>query len=141
METLKTITIQAVVRVPVEQVWEYYTTPEHITQWNFASEDWHTPSAKHELKPGGEFHIQMEAKDGSDGFDFWGTYTVVRTNEFIAYTMGDGRNATVSFTETGNETRIEITFDPESSNSMELQRNGWQAILDNFKKYAEAEEQ
>ena len=138
METVKTIKIQAVVRAPVENVWEYYTTPEHITQWNYASEDWHTPRARHDLIPGGEFHIQMEAKDGSAGFDFWGTYTAVIPNEFIAYTLGDGRNATVLFIANGNETLMEITFDPENSNPIEMQRNGWQAILDNFKTYAEA---
>ena len=138
METLNTITIQAVVYATAEKIWEYYTAPEHIIRWNHASDDWHTTRAENDLKPGGEFHSRMEAKDGSAGFDFWGTYTAVRTNEFIAYTMGDGRNATVSFTATGDKTRIEIAFDPENSNPLEMQRDGWQAILDNFKTYAEA---
>ena len=98
MDTKKTITIQAVINVPVEKVWELYTTPEHITHWNHASDDWHSPSAENDLKPGGRFNYRMEAKDGSFGFDFWGIYDKIKTNELIEYTMGDARKAIILFT-------------------------------------------
>lgn len=137
MDTKKTITVQAVIKVPVEKVWELYTAPEHITQWNHASDDWHTPRAENDLKPGGKFVYRMEAKNGSFGFDFYGTYQKIKTNEFIAYTLGDGRKVMVTFTEKKNETYIEIKFEAESTHAIEMQRSGWQAILDNFKKYVE----
>jgi uncharacterized protein YndB with AHSA1/START domain len=137
MDTKKTITIQTVIDAPVEKVWQLYTAPEHITQWNYASDDWHTPRAENDLKPGGKFLYRMEAKDGSFGFDFYGTYQKIKTNELIDYTLGDGRKVMVTFTEKNNETCIEIKFETESTHSIEMQHDGWQAILDNFKKYVE----
>lgn len=121
----------------VEKVWFLWTLPEHITQWNNASPDWHTPRAENDLRAGGKFLSRMEAKDGSFGFDFWGIYDEVKTNELIAYTMGDGRKAEVHFTSKGNETQIITSFEAEEENSEELQKAGWQAILDNFKNYTE----
>lgn len=138
MDTTKTVTIQAVINAPVEKVWQLYTAPEHIMQWNYASDDWHTPRAENDLKPGGKLLYRMEAKDGSFGFDFYGTYQKIKTNELIDYTLGDGRKVMVTLTEKKHETYIEIKFEAESTHSLEMQRSGWQAILDNFKKYVEA---
>ena len=132
------ITVANTVNAPVEKVWAYWTGPEHITQWNNASDDWHTPSSSNDLRVGGRFTARMEAKDGSFGFDFWGIYDEVKPNELIAYTMGDGRKAKVFFTKEGNATKLVETFEAETENSVELQRGGWQNILDNFKKYTEA---
>ena len=106
-------------------------------QWNSASPDWHTPRAENDLRTGGKFSSRMEAKDGSFGFDFGGTYDEVRPHEYIAYTLGDGRRVSITFTSNGNETHISETFEAESMNPVEMQRNGWQAIMDNFRKYAE----
>jgi uncharacterized protein YndB with AHSA1/START domain len=140
METKEktSITVETIVKAPVEKVWKYWGSPEHITKWNSASEDWHTPRAENDLRTGGKFFSRMEAKDGSFGFDFGGIYDEVKTNELISYTMGDGRKVKVSFTANGNETKVTETFDAESTNSVEMQRGGWQAILDNFKKYTES---
>jgi uncharacterized protein YndB with AHSA1/START domain len=132
------ITVENTVNAPVEKVWKLYTGPEHITKWNSASDDWHTTSAQNDLRSGGKFSSRMEAKDGSMGFDFAGVYDDVKTNELIAYTMGDGRKAKVVFAGQGNTTKLTVTFDAETQNSVELQKGGWQAILDNFKKYTEA---
>jgi uncharacterized protein YndB with AHSA1/START domain len=131
------ITIENTMNVPVNKVWQYFTLPQHITQWNNASEDWHTPLAENDLRVGGKFLSRMEAKDGSMGFDFWGIYDDIKTNEFIAYTMGDGRKVKISFLSFGNQTKIVTIFEAETENPIELQQSGWQAILDNFKKYAE----
>lgn len=132
------ITIETTVNARVEKVWENWTDPIHIVNWNNASEDWHTTRAENDLKPGGKFLSRMEAKDGSFGFDFGGTYDKVRPNELIEYTMGDGRKVQITFRGNGNETKIEETFDAENTHPVETQRNGWQSILDNFKKYTEA---
>lgn len=132
------ITVEATINAPVEKVWEYWTEPQHITKWNNASDDWHTPVAENDLRAGGKFLTRMEAKDGSFGFDFGGVYDEVRTNEFISYTLGDGRKVSITFTSQGNETYVSETFDAESENPIEMQKGGWQAILDNFKKYAES---
>lgn len=132
------ITIKASVAAERESTWKRYTEPEHITKWNFASDDWHCPSASNDLRAGGVYTARMEAKDGSFGFDFGATYDEVIPNEKLAYTIGDGRKVTVQFTEDGNETVVTITFEAENQNSVELQRNGWQAILNNFKKYTES---
>jgi len=132
------ITVKNTINAPVKKVWEYWTKPEHITQWNNASDDWHSPSAKNDLRVGGQFSTRMEAKDGSMGFDFGGVYDVVNENEHIEYTMDDGRKVSVRFTSNGDHTEVEERFDAEETNPVELQRNGWQAILDNFKGYAEA---
>lgn len=131
------ITVENTVNAPVEKIWKLWTEPEHITQWNNASDDWHTPSAKNDLRVRGQFVYRMEARDGSMGFDFNGVYDEVKTNELIAYTMGDGRKAKIIFTSQGNATKVVETFEAETENSIELQRGGWQNILDNFKKYAE----
>lgn len=132
------ITVKAAIEAPVEKVWEYWNEPEHITQWNQASDDWHCPSAENDLRAGGKYRARMEAKDGSMGFDFEAIYDEVIEPEKIAYTMGDGRKVEIRFTEEGNVTRVAETFDPEDTNSREMQQGGWQAILDNFKKYTEA---
>jgi len=140
METVtrKSITIENTVNAPVQKVWELWTRPEHITQWNNASDDWHTPHAENDVRTGGRFLSKMAAKDGSFSFDFSGTYTDVKPNQFLKYNIDDGRKVEVLFTPVGNQTRIVSTFEAEEVNSMEMQKSGWQAILDNFKKYAEA---
>jgi uncharacterized protein YndB with AHSA1/START domain len=132
------ITVESTINAPVEKVWEYWTKPAHITKWNNASDDWHTPFAENDLRTGGKFSSRMEAKDGSFGFDFGGVYDEVRDNEYIGYTMEDGRKVKINFTATGNTTKVVESFDAETENSVELQKTGWQAILDNFKKYTEA---
>lgn len=132
------ITVSATINAPIEKVWERYTAPDHITKWNFASADWQCPWAKNDLKVGGKYAARMEAKDGSFGFEFEAIYDVVKVNEELSYTMADGRKATNLFKANGAQTLVETTFDAESENSAEMQKGGWQAILDNFKKYAEA---
>jgi uncharacterized protein YndB with AHSA1/START domain len=132
------VTIEATVNAPVEKVWELWKDPKHVTQWNHASDDWHSPHAENDLRPGGKFLYRMEAKDGSFGFDFGGVYDEIVPEELIAYTIGDGRKVKVLFEGKGDTTDITSTFEAESTNPVEMQRNGWQAILDNFKKYAEA---
>ena len=140
METLnKTlITVENTINAPIEKVWEYWTKPEHITKWSNASDDWHTPRAENDLRVGGTFSSRMEARDGSMGFDFGGVYDDVRNNEYIEYTLGDGRKVKVIFSGNGNTTKVTESFEAEDTNSIEMQRGGWQAILNNFKKYAEA---
>jgi len=136
--TSTSVTVQSNVNAPVDKVWEYWTKPEHITKWNHASDDWHSPSAENDLRVGGKFSARMEAKDGSMGFEFGGVYDAVETNELIEYTLGDGRKVSVKFTGSGNQTKVVETFDPENTHPVEFQKGGWQAILDNFKKYVEA---
>jgi uncharacterized protein YndB with AHSA1/START domain len=131
------ITISATVNAPMEKVWKLWTTPEDIMKWNNASDDWHTPSAENDLRVGGAFKSRMEARDGSMGFDFGGIYDEVKPNERIAYTIGDGRKVIIVFTGENGKTRVEETFEAENTNPVEMQRGGWQAILNNFKKYAE----
>jgi uncharacterized protein YndB with AHSA1/START domain len=137
MEKKQTVTIETVVKAPAEKVWKIWTMPEHIKRWNNASDDWHTPRAENDLRDGGTFLIRMEARDGSFGFDFGGTYNKVIANKEIDYTLGDGRKVNVTFSSSGNETKVIETFEAESENSIEMQRGGWQAILNNFKKYTE----
>jgi uncharacterized protein YndB with AHSA1/START domain len=132
------ITVEGTVKAPVEKVWHHWTSPEHITKWNNASDDWHTPFAENDLRAGGKFSARMEARDGSMGFDFGGVYDEVKPNQRIVYTIDDGRKVTVDFKSNGNETKIVETFEAEDTNSIELQRGGWQAILDNFKKHVES---
>jgi uncharacterized protein YndB with AHSA1/START domain len=131
------ITVQNNVEAPVEKVWQLWTAPEHITKWCAASDDWHAPHATNDVRTGGTFTTRMEAKDGSFGFDFEGTYDEVKEHETIAYTMSDGRKVKIIFSPVGNGTRVVETFDAESTNSVEMQQGGWQAILDNFKRYVE----
>jgi uncharacterized protein YndB with AHSA1/START domain len=137
-QTKTVLTVENVVNAPVQKVWEFWTKPEHITRWNSASDDWHTPRAENDLRTGGKFSARMEAKDGSFGFDFGGVYDAVRDNEYIAYTMSDGRKVHVTFSQQGNTTKVTESFDAENTNSLELQQGGWQAILDSFKKYTES---
>ncbi len=132
------ITVETTVSADVKKVWDYWTQPEHITKWNFASDDWHCPRAENDLKVGGKLSSRMEAKDGSFGFDFEAIYDEVIDHEKITYTMADGRQATTSFENLGDKTKINIVFDAENENPVEMQKGGWQAILDNFKKYVEA---
>jgi uncharacterized protein YndB with AHSA1/START domain len=132
------ITIEAIVTQPIEKVWTYWTEPTNICKWNNASEDWHTTRAENDLKVGGRFLSRMEAKDGSFGFDFIGTYTAVETHKKIDYVMQDGRMAKTSFIKQDNGIKIVTSFDAEEINSFDLQKGGWQAILDNFKKYTES---
>lgn len=136
--TSNMITVEALINAPIEKVWEFWTKPEHIMVWNAASDDWHTPSATNDLRTGGKFTSRMEAKDGSFGFDFEGIYDEVINMELIKYGMADGRKVQVDFIKDGNNTQIIEKFDPESVNPLEMQQAGWQAILNNFKKYTEA---
>lgn len=131
------ITVKNTINVSIDKIWEFWTLPEHITKWSFASPDWHTPYAENDLREGGEFKSTMAAKDGSMSFDFGGEYTLVEKNKAIEYVLGDGRKVEISFTETPNGVEIIQNFDPETQNPEEMQRGGWQAILDNFKSYAE----
>lgn len=133
----KAITVQTTVDAPVEKVWNSWTKPDHITKWCQASDDWHAPKATNDVRTGGKFSTTMAAKDGSVSFDFAGEYTRVKNNELIEYIMGDGRRVQVRFDENNGKTIVTETFDPESQNPEEMQRGGWQAILDNFKKYTE----
>ena len=132
------ITVETTVAAPVERVWRAYTTPEAITQWNAASADWHTTAATVDLRPGGAFSSRMEAKDGSLGFDFAGTYTEIVEHERIAYTFGD-RSAEIVFRAVPAGTDVRVAFDAEDTHSVEQQQQGWQAILDNFRRYVEDE--
>lgn len=131
------ITVKVTIQKAVQKVWKYWTTPSDIEKWNAASDDWHTTNAKNNLQLNGLFSYRMEAKDGSFGFDCDGVYTNVITNELIEYTMADGRKASVVFINNDNTTEVVETFEAENENSIELQRTGWQAILDNFKKHVE----
>jgi uncharacterized protein YndB with AHSA1/START domain len=133
------ITINATVDAPLEIVWECFTNPIHITKWNFADPSWHCPSAENDLKIGGKYNARMEAKDGSFGFDFWAIYDQVIDKKELSYTMGDGRKATTLFESNGNSTIVTTIFEAETENSEELQKNGWQMILNNFKNYTEKE--
>ena len=128
------ITVETTVPAPIEVVWRAYTSPEDIKQWNAASEDWHTTDARVDLRVGGEFSSRMEAKDGSMGFDFAGTYTNIVEHQLIEYAFGD-RTAKVEFSEDPNGVKVRVSFDSESTHSVEQQRDGWQAILDNFARH------
>jgi uncharacterized protein YndB with AHSA1/START domain len=135
---MNAITVGTSVKAPIEKAWLYFNEPDHILKWGTPSPDWHTVRATSDLRVGGQFNYRMEAKDGSSGFDFAAVYDEVVPNEKIAYTMSDGRKVTTTFSQEGDMTKITTVFDPESQNPIEMQRGGWQAILDNFKKYVEA---
>jgi len=135
--TKKSITAEAIINAPVKKVWEFWTDPKHIIHWNQASHDWHTPKAENDLRVGGKFLSRMEARDGNSGFDFCGIYDEIKTYNLISYTIDDGRKVKITFNGNKNETKVVETFQAESTNSMEMQREGWQAILDNFKHYVE----
>jgi uncharacterized protein YndB with AHSA1/START domain len=134
---MEKITVEATIAADSKKVWDYYTLAEHIVHWNFASDDWQCPWAKSDMRPGGKYAARMEAKDGSFGFDFETTYDEVEEGEKFSYTMDDGRQATTIFNKLGDKTQVITSFDAETENPIELQKNGWQAILNNFKKYAE----
>lgn len=133
------ITVETTVRAPIDAVWHAYSNPEDIVHWNAASDDWHTTRSAVDLRPGGRFSSRMEARDGSFGFDFEGTYTRVEANRLIEYELGD-RKARVEFEDTPAGVRVRVSFDPEASHSIEQQRDGWQAILDRFQRYVESQE-
>jgi uncharacterized protein YndB with AHSA1/START domain len=134
---MNTITVSVKIKAPLEKVWEFWTSPEHITHWNFASDDWECPSAEGTLEVGARFRSRMSAKDGSEGFDFGGIYTEVVPHQTLAYVMDDGRTVRVDFSEQDGLATVTEVFDPETENTIELQQAGWQAILNNFKQYAE----
>ena len=129
------ISVETTITAPIDRVWTAYTSPDHVTQWNFASDDWHCPRAMGDLREGGAFSSRMEARDGSMGFDFEGIYTTIVERERIEYAFGD-RHAIVSFLPEGDQVRVRVAFEPETEHPVEQQREGWQAILDNFGKYA-----
>ena len=132
------ITVQTTINAPIETVWDCWNDPKHITHWAFASDDWEAPSAENDLRVGGKFKIVMAARDGSARFDFEGTYSEVVQHSRISYIMDDGRKVTIEFAQTPQGVEVIETFDPEQENTRELQQAGWQAILDNFKKYVES---
>jgi len=132
------LTVQSIINAPLEKVWEYWNKPEHIVKWAAASDDWHTTKAENDLRVGGSFSSRMEAKDGSFGFDFGGIYDEVRINEYIEYTLGDGRKVNITFSRDGNNSTVVENFEAEQTHPIEMQQEGWQAIMDNFKKYTEA---
>lgn len=139
METGKTIiTVEATVNASVNRVWKFWTSPEHIIHWNNASDDWHTPQAENDFRVGGSFLSRMETKDGSFGFDFAGAYNEIKTHELIIYTIFDGRKVRINFTSAGNFTTIIESFEAESENPIEIQKDGWQSILNSFKRYVES---
>lgn len=135
--TYTKLTIEATIEADVAKTWDYWTGPEHITQWNFADESWHCPSAENDLRVGGKLKSRMEAKDGSFGFDFEAIYDEVVEHKKIVYTLGDGRQVDTVFEALGDSTKMVTVFDAEEQNPLEMQKGGWQAILNNFKKYTE----
>ena len=137
MSNTQKIEVETTIAAPIDVVWQVYNSPEDIKQWNHASDDWHTTAARVDLREGGEFSSRMEAKDGSMGFDFAGTYTKIIPHKLIVYKFGD-RSATVEFSEIQNGVKLHVTFDAEQTNPVKMQKDGWRAILDSFKRYAEA---
>lgn len=136
----KDIVVQTTVNASIEAVWKYFTEAEHIMKWYNASDDWHAPYADNDMQVGRKFKTTMAAKDGSAGFNFEGVYTNIRTHELIEYAIADGRKVSVEFSSEGDQTRVVETFEAENVYSHEMQKTGWQSILDNFKKYVESRE-
>lgn len=132
------ITVDTLARTDLQTAWNAYSNPDDIVRWNTASPDWHSPSSTVDLREGGRFNTRMEARDGSAGFDFGGTYIEVAPQSRLAYRMDDGREATVRFEEEAEGVRVHVTFDAEEQNSADMQRDGWQAILDSFARHVEA---
>lgn len=132
------ITVETVVKSELTKVWDAWNAPTDIVKWNAASDDWHTTRSEVDLRAGGKFGARMEARDGSEGFDFEGTYTRVVPRELVEYRMGDGREVRVEFVEQAGGVLVRETFDAENENPAEMQRQGWQAILDNFRRHVEA---
>lgn len=131
------LTIQAIVLSDRNKTWTYYTEPQHIVNWNFASEDWCCPSASNDLRTGGKYSARMEARDGSSHFDFEAVHDEVIEAEKLAYTMSDGRKVVIDFTSEGSSTKVTLVFEAEEMNPVDMQQAGWQSILDNFRKYVE----
>jgi uncharacterized protein YndB with AHSA1/START domain len=134
---MERITVKSNIKADIEKTWKHWTATEHIVNWNTPSPDWHTTHAENDLKAGGKFLSRMEAKDGSFGFDFSGTYNEVIPNQRITYTLDDGRKAEIDFSDERGNTLMEIVFDAESENPVDMQRDGWQAILNSFASYVE----
>ncbi|MES2516623.1 MAG: SRPBCC family protein [Bacteroidota bacterium] len=132
------ISVESTINAPLTTVWDCWTNPEHIKGWTFASDDWHSPIATNDLQTGRKFLTRMEAKDGSFGFDFEGTYTLVEPLKKIEYVLADEREVKIAFIDEGNSIKVIESFNPENENPIELQQGGWQAILNNFKKYVES---
>lgn len=130
------ITVEVIINADKRKIWDYYTNPIHIVNWNFADPSWHCPAATNDMKVGGIYNARLEAKDGSFGFDFEAVYTEIHEGESFAYEFG-GRHASVAFNEQNGQTKVVVTFDPETQNPVEMQQQGWQAILNNFKTYTE----
>lgn len=133
----QSITVQSTINAPIEKVWSFWNEPQHITKWAFASDDWEAYGAENDVREGGRFKTTMAAKDKSASFDFTGTYNTVKEHEIIEYTMDDGRQVRVEFAQTPEGVQVTETFEMEKENSEELQRSGWQSILNNFKNYVE----
>lgn len=138
MPTNPLVTIEATIHAPIDHVWKCWTEPSCITQWNHASDDWHSPAATNDLREGGTFSYRMEAKDGSVGFDFGGTYTQVEPKKVIAYVMEDKREVKTTFEEQGDNVKVTTVFETETENPIDMQKQGWLAILENFKKHTES---
>jgi uncharacterized protein YndB with AHSA1/START domain len=139
MSNARKITVEVLVNRDVRAAWDAFTSPQAITQWNFASADWRCPKAENDLRVGGQFNYRMESKDGSMGFDFSGTYTELRHLERIKYSLGDERDVVIEFHDENTKTKVVETFVAEAASSYEQQKGGWQAILDNYKKYVEGD--
>jgi uncharacterized protein YndB with AHSA1/START domain len=135
---MEKITVEATIEADKNKVWDYYTNPKHIVNWNFADPSWHCPKAENDMRIGGRYCARMEAKDGSFGFDFEAVYTDIIDGQEFSYEFG-GRNATVKFNDLGDQTEVVVTFDPENANPVEMQKDGWEAILNNFKNYVETD--
>jgi len=135
---MEAITIETTIHAPIDKVWKCWTEPAHIMQWNNASDDWHTPYAENDPRTGGKFKSTMAARDGSMSFDFEGVYSNVQPQKLIEYGLADGRKVKIEFQSNKDGVKVIESFDPETENSIELQRGGWQAILDNFKKHVES---
>jgi uncharacterized protein YndB with AHSA1/START domain len=138
MPAFSKITVSAVLAASPVQAWKAFTTPNSIIQWNFASDDWCCPKATIDLREGGSFNYRMESKDGKYGFNFYGIFTKIVPESRIEYSLGDERSVSIVFRESNGKTELTETFDAETENSLELQKNGWQAILENFRKYTES---
>jgi uncharacterized protein YndB with AHSA1/START domain len=134
----KIISVETIVKAPIDKTWSFWTEPKHITKWCFASDDWHSPSAENDLHVKGKFRTRMAAKDGTAAFDFEGIYTRIEKYKAIEYTIADGRKVKISFSDLGVKTRVVESFEPEQENPPEMQKGGWQAILENFRKYSES---
>jgi len=132
------LTVSTTIAAPIEKVWDYWVTPEHVIQWNSASPDWHTPKAENDVRPGGHFTFRMEARDGSFGFDFGGTYDIVEPNQRLSYTLGDNRKVDVQFVQEGEGCKVTEVFEAEDMHPLDFQVAGWQAIMNNFKTYTES---